>query len=175
MYCSVHDHIRILLDSIESWQSSQPDTSQPASSTSPTLAAPAPVAPLVVDYDIRSRQRLPELETSASVAITEFERIIQRLCNVFGRSSGQLYAQTLRLRATTPTIVDMESTVGREVWFCALHAIHHYALARVILVRELELDIDAEFGVAPSTLVHRQWKRSTTENEHAASAHRARL
>lgn len=46
------------------------------------------------------------------------------------------------------------------MWFVCLHAIHHYALARVILVHELGLHIDNNFGVAPSTIVFRMWGRA---------------
>lgn len=61
----------------------------------------------------------------------------------------------VRLVALTPTKQVMESTVGREVslllekkeggiqltprqlWFCSLHAIHHYSMLRTIAVHEL--------------------------------------
>ena len=46
------------------------------------------------------------------------------------------------------------------MWFVCLHAIHHFALARVILVHELGLKIDDNFGVAPSTLLFREWNKA---------------
>lgn len=50
-----------------------------------------------------------------------------------------------------------------QMWFVCLHAIHHYALARVILVHELGLQINDSFGVAPSTLVMRLWRQASQE------------
>ena len=41
-----------------------------------------------------------------------------------------------------------------------LHAIHHLALMRPILSGELGLDVGSDFGVAPSTIVHREWSKS---------------
>ena len=43
------------------------------------------------------------------------------------------------------------STVGREMMFCIVHAIHHYALIAV-MCGILEVSVPAGFGVAPSTL-----------------------
>ena len=154
----VLDHVRILTDAIADWQRrSNTDTK----------------AVLRVDYDSRLANKLPHIESSVTASLREFERTTDRLYRVFEGSQGRLYTQPLRLCATTPFVVEMDSTVGRELWFCGLHAIHHYALARVILVQELELKgIDAQFGVAPSTLVHREWRR---ESNRADVAHDALL
>ena len=140
----VLDHLRILLDSIEAWQTR------------------SGASVLRVDYDSRMSSKVPHIETSASASLREFERTCSRLYRVFDGSKGELYTQPLRLCATTPFVVEMDSTVGRELWFCGLHAIHHYALARVMLVKERGLvGIDDQFGVAPSTLVHREWRKET--------------
>ncbi len=152
----VLDHLRILTDAIEDWQ-----TRSKADATSI----------LRVDYDSRIASKLPHMETSVSASLREFERTTERLFRLFRGSEGRLYTQPLRLCATTPFVVEMDSTVGRELWFCGLHAIHHYALARVILVKELDLKgIDDQFGVAPSTLVHREWRK---ESNRADVAHDA--
>ena len=63
---------------------------------------------------------------------------------------GDLQREVL-LIAVTPTEQEMKSSVGREVrlscssldsanvklWFCALHAIHHFSMLRTIAVHEL--------------------------------------
>ena len=46
------------------------------------------------------------------------------------------------------------STVGRELAYLLSHTIHHYALIR-LLAYDHGVRLDAEFGVAPSTLKHR--------------------
>ncbi|EST06763.1 hypothetical protein PSEUBRA_003745 [Kalmanozyma brasiliensis GHG001] len=152
----VLDHLRILTDAIEDWQARSKSDSRSI---------------LRVDYDSRIASKMPHIETSVSASLREFERTVDRLYRVFKGSNGRLYNQSLRLCATTPFVVEMDSTVGRELWFCGLHAIHHYALARVILVKELGLKgIDDQFGVAPSTLVHREWRKESNRADVARDA-----
>ncbi|SNX87925.1 uncharacterized protein MEPE_06636 [Melanopsichium pennsylvanicum] len=155
----VLDHLRILVDAIENWQSR-------------TCSSTWSCSELRVDYDSRIVSKLAHIETSALASLQQFERTTQRLYQTFSGSNGRLYTQRLKLCATTPFAVEMDSTVGRELWFCGLHAIHHYALARVILVKELGLEegIDDQFGVAPSTLIHREWRK---EGNRADVAHQA--
>lgn len=68
------------------------------------------------------------------------------------------------------TIVDYlfadhsQSSVGREAWFVALHSIHHFALARVIL-GELGVKVKDTFGLAPSTAVFREWGRKQQKTD----------
>ncbi|KJE04739.1 hypothetical protein I311_01545 [Cryptococcus gattii NT-10] len=66
----------------------------------------------------------------------------------------------VRVAAITPTKQEMGSTVGRELWYCSIHAIHHFSMLRTIAVYELNLDLPVEFGTAPSTLLYRglAWK-----------------
>jgi hypothetical protein len=49
------------------------------------------------------------------------------------------------------------STVGREIMFAVVHAIHHYALIGV-MCGMLEIPVPAGFGVAPSTIKHEREK-----------------
>jgi len=52
----------------------------------------------------------------------------------------------------------MASNVGRELAYCAGHAIHHYAIIRLIC-SHLGIEVPKEFGIAPSTL---QFRASVT-------------
>lgn len=159
----VLDHLRILVDAIYDWQ---------------VRVKHEPRSILHVDYDSRMASKLACVEMSVSASLREFQRTTERLYDVFRGSDGGLYHQSVRLCATTPFVVEMDSTVGRELWFCGLHAIHHYALARVILVRELDLKrIDDQFGVAPSTLVHREWRKESNRADvaHDAAFHRRQV
>jgi hypothetical protein len=47
------------------------------------------------------------------------------------------------------------SNLAREVMFCVGHAIHHYAILKV-LCAGVGIKLPYEFGVAPSTLKHIQ-------------------
>ncbi|RSH95357.1 hypothetical protein EHS25_000444 [Saitozyma podzolica] len=68
----------------------------------------------------------------------------------------------VRLVAITPTRQEMKSTIGRELWFCSLHAIHHFSMLRTIAVHELGIDLPVEFGTAPSTLLYRERNKAST-------------
>ncbi|EPQ25640.1 uncharacterized protein PFL1_06777 [Pseudozyma flocculosa PF-1] len=157
----VHDHFRILAESLENHVST-PHTPQSSRDT-----------PIELDYDLRSSRRLPSLETSTSTCLDEFKDVHARLSNLL-TAHPTLLAHPVNLCATTPDIVETRTTVGRELWFCALHAIHHYALARVILEKECGCTLDPEFGVAPSTLVHREWKRDENRADVAVDVVRQR-
>lgn len=82
----------------------------------------------------------------------------------------------VKVAAITPTKQEMGSTVGRELWYCSLHAIHHFSMLRTIAVYELNLDLPVEFGTAPSTLLYRglAWK-PPVEKEHVKVVRTSKL
>ena len=104
-----------------------------------------------VNYD--QRRRNPQLERSVTCArlvteglIDEFgglsSEILQTDCMVtYSVGYGETEAEAVR------------SNLAREVMFCVGHAIHHYAILR-ILCAGVGLKLPHEFGVAPSTLKH---------------------
>jgi hypothetical protein len=104
-----------------------------------------------VNYD--QRRRNPQLESSVTCArlvteglIDEFgglsREILQRECAVtYSVGYGQTKAEAVR------------SNLAREVMFCIGHAIHHYAILR-LLCAGVGVKLPYEFGVAPSTLKH---------------------
>jgi hypothetical protein len=104
-----------------------------------------------VNYD--QRRRNPQLESSVTFArlvteglIDEFgglsSEILQSECVVtYGVGYGETEAEAVG------------SNLAREVMFCVGHAIHHYAILR-ILCAGVGVKLPYEFGVAPSTLKH---------------------
>ncbi|WVQ93312.1 hypothetical protein IAU59_000380 [Kwoniella sp. CBS 9459] len=78
--------------------------------------------------------------------------------------------------AITPTRQQMGSTVGRELWYISLHAIHHFSMLRTIAVHEHGLELPVEFGTAPSTLLYRglSW-RPPTENKEVQVSVKSKL
>lgn len=104
-----------------------------------------------IDYD--QRRRSPEIENSALEALFVTEDLIekfrvlppdilQRDCTViYSVGYGESDAQAV------------SSNVAREVMFCVGHAIHHYAILK-LLAAAMAVTLPYEFGVAPSTLKH---------------------
>lgn len=127
-HTSVHDYFRILLDAINT----ESDT---------------------LDYDRRSASRNKALETSVATALDAFEALIRR-CEALRDRHTDWFSRRATLAATTPDRNEFGTTFGRELWFCTLHSIHHYALAKAILRGEANIDIRGEFGVAPSTVTN---------------------
>ncbi|KAF9133622.1 hypothetical protein BGW39_009350 [Mortierella sp. 14UC] len=131
-----------------------------------------------VDYDKRSRE-VP-MESDIDYAIEELESIQHRLerhvvslnkdsshkqQNGAARTSTTEQdapmpndlLQPVTLMATIDPIkgpVSFQSTFGRELWFCSLHAVHHFAMIKVICA-EFGMALTEGFGVAPSTLKSR--------------------
>ncbi|KAH7104190.1 hypothetical protein BKA62DRAFT_693820 [Auriculariales sp. MPI-PUGE-AT-0066] len=137
----VLDHYTLLLDALE--------TSHPEDSVELREEH------LELNYD--ERKRNTPVETSRDAAKKAYETIIARLEAFGGLKGGSVPQLTLPvfLAADTPHHVTVKSSLGRELWFCALHAIHHYSMIRVIC-GELELATDNDFGFAPSTLKFHQ-------------------
>jgi hypothetical protein len=104
-----------------------------------------------VNYD--QRRRNPQLESSIIQArlVTEglmdelrglSQAVLQRECIVtYSVGYGESGAE------------GVTSNVAREVMFCVGHAIHHYAILK-LLCAGAGVELPGEFGVAPSTLRH---------------------
>ncbi|KAH8120567.1 hypothetical protein DFH11DRAFT_74317 [Phellopilus nigrolimitatus] len=128
------DHFALLLDSVEG---------------EPGAPAPAPAPARTLDYDARRRDVPMEgSRAAARAALEECAARLQRVAPCVRRGAP------LALHARTPHPQTFETTFGRELWFCALHAVHHWAMVRVI-AGELGIQLDDSFGVAPSTILHR--------------------
>src|SRR5215470_3037237 len=104
-----------------------------------------------INYDARERNLRLQTEVAyASVATCDVlralkhydDRVLRRECKVIN---------SVGYGAANP--VPMDSNIARELAYCVGHAIHHYAIIRLI-GHEFAIDVPAEFGVAPSTLRH---------------------
>ena len=116
------------------------------------LCMTAGVGSLEIDYDRRARD--PRLETSLEAARAATQDVIRELRGyneeVMDRSCGVRYS--VGYGEDEP--VRLPSVVAREMAFCLGHAVHHYAIIR-LLCAELGASLAPEFGVAPSTLKYR--------------------
>ena len=99
-----------------------------------------------INYDDRKRNPLYENDTNASIAV--IKEIQQNL---------QLPDKSVNIFCgTDDNSVCIESNYYREVLYNLEHCIHHQALIKVALLTIKNINIDGSFGVAPSTLQHRQ-------------------
>merc|ERR1712093_638052 len=156
------DHYRLLLDSVPRAGSSGACATS-SQSTSGGRASSFAAEPLQVNYD--TRMRLLDMEKNPVAALKKFQEADEKLNEVV---AGTSLEQPLHLTALTPYHQEFESSFGRELWFVALHAIHHYSLLRVIATGELHLTLPENFGVAPSTLAFREFSKATPAAGEAA-------
>jgi len=105
------------------------------------------------NYDDRKRD--PRLETDRGFALAKTRELL-RAAEVLPdyRLDRFLWARCKVSYAFEASPL-AASTVGRELMFCVVHAIHHYALMGV-MCGLLEVPLPAGFGVAPATLRHRK-------------------
>ena len=104
-----------------------------------------------VDYDDRKRD----------VAL---ETVVREAAGAVGRIQSRL-EELLEGESPVGLLVKMDcggdeeiewqpSTMGRELQFLVSHTVHHFAMIGGIC-KALEVDLEEDFGVAPSTLRHR--------------------
>ncbi len=107
-----------------------------------------------VDYDARDRDRLVECDRTEAIAsaarLTERLRALDAETVAAGIMVRMDCGDGLRRNAAWS-----QSTVARELQFMVSHTTHHYAIIAMIL-RQNGLEPGVDFGVAASTLLHRQ-------------------
>jgi len=111
----VLDHFQLLLDALET---SHPDDSVELREEH-----------LELSYDVRKRNT--PVENNRESARKAYETVIARLEALAGTlksGSAPPLALPVLLAADTPHHVTVKTSLGRELWFCALHAIHHFSM-----------------------------------------------
>lgn len=102
----------------------------------------------VVDYERRQRGSVYEHDCGASIdAFKQLQHWISTL------ALDQLALPVIvnaDVGIGSSNIVQVPSTLGRELMFCCSHAIHHYALLKSIF-QSFGGQMQATFGLAPST------------------------
>ncbi|KAF9036489.1 hypothetical protein BDZ89DRAFT_1100647 [Hymenopellis radicata] len=112
------------------------------------LAAITSPPPYILCYDTRSRNT--PMESSRSAAKNA---ILETISLMEEKAPTVDFNHPLTLNAITPHMQRFESTFGRELWFAALHCIHHWSVVRVI-TGEMGVTLSEDFGYAPSTLLY---------------------
>ena len=104
-----------------------------------------------INYDARERNaRLQGEVTYASIATCDVLRAL-KLYTQETLARGCRVINSVGYGASQPST--FESNASRELAYCVGHAIHHYAIIRLIC-HEIGITVPTEFGVAPSTLKH---------------------
>jgi hypothetical protein len=119
-----------------------------------------------VDYD--ARRRNPNIEASRVYALDVLLGLVERLRAVEVTNADT--ALLVCMEDSTATGRDdclLQSSVGRELQVLSSHTIHHFALIAMTLVAH-GFPVDADFGVAPSTLRHREQIRKAAISAEAA-------
>ncbi|KAF8641240.1 hypothetical protein AX17_000874 [Amanita inopinata Kibby_2008] len=112
------------------------------------LKCMASPAPRTLSYDIRTRNT--PMETNLNAAKESLLETIKQLEELVPTANLN---DPLILHAVTPFLQEFQSTFGRELWFAALHCVHHWSMVRVI-AGEMDIKLSDDFGFAPSTLVY---------------------
>jgi hypothetical protein len=104
-----------------------------------------------VNYD--KRRRNPELECAVVRARSATQGLIEEF---HGLTADVLQRECLvaySVRYGDSQVELVRSNLGREVMFCIGHAIHHFAILK-LLSNGQGVKLPYEFGIAPSTLRH---------------------
>ncbi|KAI7875170.1 hypothetical protein K492DRAFT_211092 [Lichtheimia hyalospora FSU 10163] len=115
----------------------------------------------IVDFDDRSRDRpMEEQHENAVRSLKDLQSKLHQAQAKVPLDTPLLLAATIDESEKIPKY-HMESSFERELWYCCMHAIHHYASIKAICI-EHKVPVTEEFGVAPSTsLYHHQHQKMT--------------
>jgi uncharacterized damage-inducible protein DinB len=106
-----------------------------------------------VDYEARERD--PRIENERNHAIGLLQIVAARLAKLMNTPEDKvLHVRMENIDEQHPSAWGI-STARRELLFLLSHSIHHYALVAVCC-RLLGVEPGDQFGIAPSTLRHRQ-------------------
>jgi hypothetical protein len=109
-----------------------------------------------VDYD--GRKRDAELEGSRERAAQETRGVHAELDGLTALAPTLPLRVQLRTAAAALTPEWSESTLARELQFLVSHTVHHYALIKLLLAPD-GIELDPDFGIAPSTLAYARAER----------------
>jgi hypothetical protein len=105
-----------------------------------------------IDYDRRSRNR--DLETSRDAARESTVQLSRLFGELSARQVSANYKVLYSVGYSNDEAQEIDTVLAREIAFCASHAIHHFAIIRLVCAH-FSIVLPEEFGVAPSTLKYR--------------------
>jgi len=109
--------------------------------------------PVSIDYNVRRRGH--NVERSIDVAKQEISELIEWLFALPFNQLNKTVNVESEVLLTQTHVEEVSSTLARELTFAALHATHHFAMAKVVAsLRGVEAD--SKFGVAPATATYQR-------------------
>ena len=105
-----------------------------------------------IDYDRRSRER--ELETNLNAARERTRELLTLFVRLDSRALGARYTVLYSVGYSSDEAQQIDTTLAREVAFCVSHAIHHFAIIKLVCAH-FDVSVPDVFGIAPSTLKYR--------------------
>lgn len=100
----------------------------------------------VVNYDQRERNKL--LETDTNFAVEQIELLL----SIIDKPNKELLLQ----ESGVDELISINTNYYRELVYNLDHCIHHQALIKIGLMLNFDYKIDADFGVAFSTIEYRR-------------------
>jgi hypothetical protein len=105
-----------------------------------------------IDYDARRRnEAIERSRDTARAAIRSIIRVLQTERELRQERIIWVRMEDAEVRGIREPF--MESSISRELQMLSSHTVHHFALIAMTL-RAHGVEMDAEFGMAPSTLRH---------------------
>lgn len=104
-----------------------------------------------IDYNIR--QRYADIEQLPDLALSRLSDIKRWLENIPAGDLAKPLAVTSEIDVSCEHSTTCKSTLERELVFVSSHAIHHYALIKIMCAMQNK-SIPEYFGYAPATITH---------------------
>ncbi|KJY81810.1 hypothetical protein TW81_15765 [Vibrio galatheae] len=109
--------------------------------------------PSKIDYNVRRRGHV--VERDLDVAKQEIRDLIEWLFALPSSDLNQAVVVETEVMLSQTHVEEVSSTLIRELTFVALHATHHFAMAKVVASLR-GVDSESSFGVAPTTATYQR-------------------
>lgn len=104
-----------------------------------------------IDYDQRNRGS--EIETHPSSALEQLLTIKTWVESLIDSDFENIIKMKTEVSVIEKRVSESTTTLGRELIFCASHAVHHFAII-AIAAKMKNVEVENGFGLAPATVTY---------------------
>jgi len=104
-----------------------------------------------IDYD--QRHRGSEIETSPASALEQLLTIKTWVESLINSDFEKIIKMKTEVSVLEKRVSESMTTLGRELIFCASHAVHHFAII-AIAAKMKNVELENGFGLAPATVTY---------------------